>query len=88
MRTTVTLDPDVEHILKEESHRSRTSFKEVLNAAVRKALCPRPAKAPRILPPRPLGLATGIDPRGLSGLADELEAEAYLKIARRRRGKL
>lgn len=87
MRTTVTLDPDVESILREESHRSRTSFKEVLNAAVRTALCPRPVKPPRLLPPRSLGLANGIDPRGLGGLADEMEEEAHLEIARRRRRK-
>ena len=82
MRTTVTLDSDVESILKEDTHRSRKSFKEVLNAAVRKALCPRPAKAPKLLPPRSLGLANGIDPRDLSDLADEMEAETHLKIAR------
>jgi hypothetical protein len=82
MRTTVTLDPDVENILREESLRTRTSFKQVLNAAVRTALRPHTAKAPKLLPPRSLGLANGIDPRDLGGLADEMEAEAYLKIAR------
>lgn len=87
MRTTVTLDPDVENILREESHRSRTSFKEVLNAAVRTALRPHPVKAPKLLPPRSLGVANGIDLRDLSGLADEMEADAYLEIARRRRRK-
>jgi hypothetical protein len=85
MRTTVTLDADVEKILREESHRSRKSFKEVLNAAVRSALRPPVARAPKLLPPRPMGLAKGIDPRDLGGLADEMEAEVYLKIASRRR---
>lgn len=85
MRTTVTLDPDVENILRGESHRTRTSFKQVLNAAVRTALRPHTEKAPKLLPPRSLGLANGIDPRDLGGLADEMEAEAYLEIARRRK---
>jgi hypothetical protein len=32
-----------------------------------------------------MGLRAGIDPRDLSGMADELEAEAYLATAARRR---
>ena len=87
MRTTVTLDPDVENILREESHRARKSFKVVLNDAVRAALSPRPTKRPGLLPAGPLGLTTGIDPRGLSGLADELEADAFLEIQKRQRRK-
>ena len=31
MRTTVTLDEDVERLLREATHRSRSSFKETLN---------------------------------------------------------
>lgn len=85
MRTTVTLDSDVEHILKEESHRTRKSFKEVLNAAVRKALSPPVEQLPALLPPRRLGMTAGIDPRSLSGLADDMEADAFLKITRRKR---
>ena len=34
MRTTVTLDKDVERMLREAMHRSRTSFKQALNAAM------------------------------------------------------
>ena len=83
MRTTVTLDPDVENILREESHRTRRSLKVVLNAAVRTALSPRAKEKPKLLPPRPLGLSAGIDPRGLSAIADEMEADAYLEIERK-----
>jgi hypothetical protein len=32
-----------------------------------------------------MGLRTGIDPRSLSALADDLEAEAYLSISSRPR---
>ncbi|MEN8661051.1 MAG: antitoxin [Lentimonas sp.] len=77
MRTTVTLDPDVEHFIREACHKRRKSFKRVLNDALRESL--KPAEIKRaLLPPRSMGLATGIDPRRLSDMADELEADAYL----------
>jgi hypothetical protein len=86
MRTTVTLDQDVERLLRESMHRSRRGFKETLNAAVRAALGPRPAaatKRPFVVTARPMGLRAGIDPAGLNKLADELEAEVFLVQHRR-----
>jgi len=41
MRTTVTLDPDVDRMLKEEMRRSGASLREVLNRAVRRGLVSR-----------------------------------------------
>jgi len=38
MRTTVTIDPDTEALLREEVTRSGLSFKEVLNRSIRRAL--------------------------------------------------
>lgn len=38
MRTTVTIDADTEHLLREEAKRTGNSFKEVLNTSVRRAL--------------------------------------------------
>lgn len=38
MRTTVTIDPDTEALLKEETRRSGRSFKVVLNESVRQSL--------------------------------------------------
>ena len=84
MRTTVTLDADVAKLLHEKQYRTKKSFKEVLNSAVRASLRDVPAKRPKLLPPRAMGLRTGIDPRDLAGLADELEAESYLRTAARR----
>jgi hypothetical protein len=81
MRTTVTLDPDVERVLRNEIHRSNKSFKEVLNSAIRSALRPRVHTLPELLPPCSMGLRRGIDPRELAELSDELEAEAFLKTA-------
>jgi hypothetical protein len=77
MRTTVTLDPDVEQYVKEACHKRKKSFKRVLNDALRESLKPnKPSHA--LLAPRPMGLAAGIDPRRLSEVADELEADAFL----------
>lgn len=38
MRTTVTLDPDVESMLRKEVHRRSEPFKQVLNNAIRAGL--------------------------------------------------
>ena len=79
MRTTVTLDKDVERLLKDAMHRTRTSFKETLNRAVRTALgrgATAPPRPPFVVTARPLGLRTGIDPTSFNKLADELEADA------------
>jgi len=86
MRTTVTLDKDVERLLKETMHRSRRGFKETLNATLRAALGTKPAatgRPPFVVKARPLGLRAGIDPAGFNKLADELEAEAFLVKHRR-----
>jgi hypothetical protein len=80
MRTTVTLDRDVERLLKEAMHRSRRTFKETLNRALRAALGGEPARSERpefVLTARPLGLRAGIDPTSFNKLADELEADAF-----------
>jgi hypothetical protein len=85
MRTTVTLDPDVEWLLKEAAHETRQSFKQVLNDAVRAGL--RPSSTVRrkrfSVKARPMGLRPGIDPTRLTELADELEIEAFLEATRR-----
>jgi hypothetical protein len=85
MRTTVTLDRDVEAMLREEMHRSRRSFKEALNAAIRDGLSREKKAPPRRfkIKARPMGLRTGIDPAGLNQLADDLEVEAFLHKAKR-----
>lgn len=83
MRTTVTLDPDVEHYIREACHKRKKSFKRVLNDALRESLQPKTSK-PELLAPRSMGLAPGVDPRRLSDLADDLEAEAYLAAESKR----
>jgi hypothetical protein len=86
MRTTVTLDKDVERLLREAMHRSRTGFKQALNAAIRAGLGQKSARAagpPFVLKARPLGLRAGLDPAGFNKLADELEVDALLQKGRR-----
>ena len=82
MRTTITLDPDVEHAVREACHKRRTTFKRVVNDALRASLQSDKAEEPELLPPDAMGLAPGVDPRRLSELGDELEAEAHLAAQR------
>jgi hypothetical protein len=80
MRTTVTLEKDVERMLREAMHRSRQSFKQTLNNALRTSLAGKPARtkrAPFVVTPQPMGLRAGLDPAGFNRLADELEADAF-----------
>jgi hypothetical protein len=82
MRTTVTLDEDVERLLKDEMHRSRRPFKETLNRAVRAALGGAPAGADRppfVVTARAMRLRSGIDPASLNKLTDDLEADAFVE---------
>ncbi|HLX62718.1 MAG TPA: hypothetical protein VKX17_15685 [Planctomycetota bacterium] len=47
MRTTITLDPDVEKMLKQTMRKSGKSFKYIVNSAVRAGLRAHPEKARR-----------------------------------------
>jgi hypothetical protein len=77
MRTTVTLDPDVEQYIRVACQKRRKSFKYALKDALRESLKPTRTKQ-TLLPPRSMGLSAGIDPRRIGDLADELEADAFL----------
>lgn len=75
MRTTITLDPDVAHRVREEMRASGQSFKETVNAALRRALAPSPAAAPppRRLRGRSLGQYPGLNYDKISELIEEAE---------------
>jgi hypothetical protein len=86
MRTTLTLDPDVVQLLKQEEHRLRKSFKEVVNDAIRRGLSPQTraqARRPYRVRPHRTGLRAGIDAGGFNRLVDELEDEAVVEKAMR-----
>jgi hypothetical protein len=78
MRTTMTLDPDVEELIRREMHQRRASFKQVVNDGLRRAL--RDPGTPRRVetPTFDLGLPrTDLD-RALA-LAGALEDEERLQ---------
>jgi hypothetical protein len=78
MRTTVTLDPDVEAKLKERMRERGVSFKAALNDAVRAGLNgPAPAGRPFRMQTAPLGVRINID-KALQ-VAGEMEDEEYLR---------
>ena len=85
MRTTVTLDPDVDRLLKEEMRRSGTTFRQALNQAIRRALAGNVAaqRRPFKLRPKRLSLRPGLDPAMLQHLEEELEIESFLQKTRK-----
>jgi hypothetical protein len=86
MRTTVTLDADVEQLLRDAMQRRRQSFKEALNQAIRRGLSNAsagPDETPFALRARRMGLRAGIDSARLNQLSDELEAAGFEELSRR-----
>ena len=86
MRTTITLDKDVEKMLRDAMHHSRRSFKEMVNAAIRAGLSNKPAgskRTPFKIKARPMHLKEGLDPAALNKMADELEVDAVLSAGLR-----
>ena len=80
MRTTVTLDPEVEVLLQNAMKRSGQSFEEVLNQAILRGLANEHVEAeeePFVVAARRMGLRSGIDAGRLNALADDLEADAF-----------
>ena len=88
MRTTVTLDPDVEQLLRHATHGSRQNFKTALNDGLRRGLAhhaPPAAGKKFVVEARPMGLRAGLDPARLHDLAGDLDAEAFVATAARLR---
>ena len=79
MRTTVTLDPDVEALIRRAMAAQGVSFKRALNNAIRAGLTPAPPSTRYRLHARHLGQASVPLTRALQ-LASELEDE---EIARK-----
>jgi hypothetical protein len=90
MRTTLTLDDDVAHELRERSKSTGMSFKDVVNDAIRTGLQAgsRPITPPPAFEvvPRAGAFRAGVDMLHLNRLNDELETEAFEeKVTRPRR---
>jgi Arc/MetJ family transcription regulator len=85
MRTTVTLDADVVAALQRAARERGTSFKAVLNDAVRRGLGGQPAARRYRAPSRDMGLRTGVDiDKALALAAADEDAESLRKLALRK----
>ncbi len=76
VRTTLSLDDDVAAKLQEETQRSGTTFKAVVNDCLRRGLeAPSEAElaAPFPVEPRQMGLRAGLDLDDVGGLLDFLD---------------
>ena len=83
MRTTLTLEPDVEKLLEQEVARSRRSVKQVVNEALRRGLTRSKEKARKIVVKvSDSRLQPGYDPASFNALADELEDTEIVRKAR------
>jgi hypothetical protein len=80
MRTTVTLDADVEQLIRGAVERGRTSFKQVLNDAIRRGLRGEGNEkaAPFEIEAKAMHIRSGIDPTRLHDLDSELEIQEFL----------
>lgn len=84
MRTTVTLDPDTEAMLRRAIAERGVSFKQVLNDAIREGLAPRPPSKGRgsggkvHVPTFRSSYQGGVDRRRLQQLGDDLETDAFI----------
>jgi hypothetical protein len=80
MRTTITLDPDVEILLKKAMHERDASFKQVLNDAVRQGMNRGRAEPRRRYEPMTVDLGRQlVDLTKANALADELEDLALVE---------
>ena len=87
MRTTVTLESDVERLLKKAMAAEQRSFKETLNSAIRRGLADNVREVPPRyhVSPKPMGTQPGQDPSRLQDQASEDEVDAFLALDHRLR---
>jgi hypothetical protein len=82
MRTTVTLEPDVERLLRERMHREQKSFKRALNDALRRGLLSENEASdaePFVLEARDLGVREEFRNMLPSHALEMIEDEEFLK---------
>jgi hypothetical protein len=83
VRTTLTIEPDVEKLLEQEVARSRRPLKQVVNEALRRGLTRSGEKARKVVVKvNDSRLRPGYDPASFNALADELEDAEVLRKAR------
>lgn len=78
MRTTVTIDPDTEKLLKETAQTTGQSFKVVLNEAIRTALGGQRTEAFRVEPLFKVPFPKSLEGANFNRLAESWEDEESL----------
>lgn len=84
MRTTVTLDPDVDALLKTFMRERGLSFKQGVNQALRLALTDHQGRPPERMPTYRMGVRPGVNLDKALQLAGELEDEHFLEVTAER----
>jgi hypothetical protein len=79
MRTTVTIDPDTEFLLKQEVQRTGKSFKVVLNTSIRQALTSKTDKPIAVTPLFKHPFPAALDAANMNHLADMLDDQDTLE---------
>lgn len=79
MRTTVTLDPDTEHLLRIEVQRSGRSFKEVLNEAIRRSFAGDSQESVQVRPLFKKPFPKEWEGSSMNRLADALDDEETIR---------
>lgn len=84
MRTTLTIEPDVQQLIEQEVARSRRPFKQVVNEALRRGLTRGGGKRSKVVLKVHEGrLRPGYDPASFNALSDELEDAGVLGKGKR-----
>ena len=83
MRTTVTLDPDINERVKRYGQRRRLAFKAALNSLLRRGLAvsENEQDGEFVVQPHISAFRSGIDLNRLNHLADELDTHAFASKA-------
>lgn len=86
MRTTVTLDPDAEQLLRQAMQRTGETFKATLNRAIRRGLADTIAEVeekPFVVKAKAMGVRPGVDIANIHDFEADQEVEHFLEITRR-----
>ncbi len=78
MRTTVTLDADTEHLLRERVRKTGKSFKETLNDAIRRGISAKGGKPIRVTPLFTQPFPREFSKTSMNGLAEAWDDEETL----------
>jgi hypothetical protein len=86
MRTTITLDPDTEALLRREMARTHVNFKRAVNDAIRRGLSGGRSATRDVVKVLPFAsdYQPGVDRLRLQQLADDLELDTAAARAKRR----